>query len=401
MGFSEFFNGISPIFKRRSHIQPIELGFNAFAMVSDSYRKENFHSDIIRDILDPRALHGAHCRFLLRFQDYLVKVAKQKDKIDLAGAIKKLEFDDNIEVLRERGKTDIAIVSENAKWVIIIENKINGAIDMYKQIPGYYNYWREEKKKEVKAILYLTAGEIKFPDTMDWTIKEKEQILPLLLPIVGYSHEEPNLVSDWIEKCTMTTDSFDAKAVLSQYAKLLIKQAGDINMNEIQTCVEAMWVAQVSLNDLKDFVNRYPIWLADRILEGLGGNTKPFTKIEPFTELWKYKEVIVVLDGLILNYDQNTGCKFAIDIDCGNPERLGISLFPRPNDNNEIVKLFNVGKAFPELIEIMTNFGMRYNEGWRWMKSFPQPKSQKDLDDIVNDIIENLLKPLNELSKKH
>lgn len=40
------------------------LGFNAFELVSDIYRRENFHSDIMCAIINPRSKHGEGLRFL-------------------------------------------------------------------------------------------------------------------------------------------------------------------------------------------------------------------------------------------------------------------------------------------------------------------------------------------------
>jgi len=83
-------------------------------------------------------------------------------------------------VLREEGRIDVVIFEENLKKAIIIENKINNAVDTYRQIPTYYNNCIG-KKYEVKSIVYLTLCGGKLPDKSTWTEEDKKNVDNLIL----------------------------------------------------------------------------------------------------------------------------------------------------------------------------------------------------------------------------
>lgn len=60
-------NKFSEILRKRDEFK---LGFNVFSLVSDTYYKENFHSEIIYALLNPKGEHGEGCLFLDLFLDY-------------------------------------------------------------------------------------------------------------------------------------------------------------------------------------------------------------------------------------------------------------------------------------------------------------------------------------------
>ena len=121
-----------------------ELGFNVFSLVSDTYYKENFHSEILFCLLDPEGAHSEGRLFLDKFLDFL-NIDKNNYKTDI-------KVYNEYRIL-DRRRIDILIRSkENA---IIIENKINGATDMENQLIDYYKYCKNEKLG-VDAILYLS-----------------------------------------------------------------------------------------------------------------------------------------------------------------------------------------------------------------------------------------------------
>ena len=57
-----------------------ELGFNIFSLVSDTYYKENFHSEIISALLNPNGAHGEGNLFLMLFIEHLEKLGISIDK---------------------------------------------------------------------------------------------------------------------------------------------------------------------------------------------------------------------------------------------------------------------------------------------------------------------------------
>ena len=128
---SSFIEKLQPIsseyIKSKKEIQ--QNLFNIFNIVSNLYYRENFHSDIIKYFLDPNEKHNCGSAFLNVFIQMLNEKINQKDKYIDATCY------DNAVVVREEGRIDILIKSEMSHKCIIIENKINNAGDMQRQIP--------------------------------------------------------------------------------------------------------------------------------------------------------------------------------------------------------------------------------------------------------------------------
>ena len=121
-------------------------GFNLFTISSYNSYLENFHSDVIALLLSPKERHLQKEKFFKLFLSFL---------IERYGAIIDENNYQNYEVLREKGRIDIWIKDKVSKKCIIIENKINDAIDMPNQIERYYDY-ASEKGYLVDSIVYLT-----------------------------------------------------------------------------------------------------------------------------------------------------------------------------------------------------------------------------------------------------
>ena len=151
-----------------------EIGFNAFALVSDMYYRENFHSDIIAAILDPHSGHRQGILFLRRFVDFLADEAAANGHDKVSKDLRNLAIDESVEVVREEGRIDIKIKGD--EWAIIIENKINGARDMDRQIPRYIEECRGNGEKIV-AVVYLTAAKKGFPSENGWEKDDREKLV--------------------------------------------------------------------------------------------------------------------------------------------------------------------------------------------------------------------------------
>ena len=138
MNYADFFTNVRELCTRINR-PPEDLGFNPFALMSDMYYRENFHSDIIRTILDPNGSHGEKGLFLLSFINLLAYLAVAQNKPSVAEKLRKLRINDEIVVSREDYRTDIAIYSARNHWSILIENKINNAVDQNHQLIRYLN----------------------------------------------------------------------------------------------------------------------------------------------------------------------------------------------------------------------------------------------------------------------
>ena len=153
-------------FDRKSHSK--EDRYNIFRIISNLYYRENFHSDIIAFFLDPNGNHGCKHLMLDLFISMLNKAGCDIDYMDYSDAV----------VVREEARIDILISSEENKKAIVIENKINNAGDMPRQLPRYYDY--VTKNYILDAIVYLPLSFNKTPNMNDWTEMDKKHILPLL-----------------------------------------------------------------------------------------------------------------------------------------------------------------------------------------------------------------------------
>lgn len=250
-----------------SDCRDTSLGFNAFALVSDTYRRENFHSDILSAILDPDSKHGEGVLFLRLFVAYLARVAKILGKNGLSDTLAGFQLGTDIRVVREDGRIDVLV--EGHDWAIIIENKINGADDMDRQLPRYVEKI-QCKGKRVLAIVYITAATAKEPNQYGWKSGDQEMVLPLLLSVVGYNETvtELNLVVGWLERCELEAKNFAAKAVLSQYCELLRNQSGEtMNQEEMIKLFSLLGKNKIGYRELLKILHGMPHTLAVMIVD--------------------------------------------------------------------------------------------------------------------------------------
>ena len=193
-------------------------GFNLFTISSYNTYLENFHSDVIALLLSSKERHLQQERFFKLFLSFL------REKY---GAIIDENNYQNYQVLREKGKIDIWIKDEISKRCIIIENKINDAIDMPNQIERYYDYV-SEKGYLVDGIIYLTLkGNKNAPKVGRKEIDDK------IIDIVAFVQDKKNLCNGWLFNCYIEAKERkddDSSTFIYQYIKL-IKHLSLVVMN--------------------------------------------------------------------------------------------------------------------------------------------------------------------------
>lgn len=239
MSLSNEFESYTPHLRDRQKIKEkkLEEYFNIFSAISDTYKKENYNSDIFKLILDPKTGEMGNFEYLRQFLQF---IGFEENKIEkYFGDFK------SVEVLREKHRIDILI--RNEKYSIIIESKINETIDQPNQLVRYYKKVVEEDRLEVLKVVYLTLIPSKYPcfnfdsnnktDGMTEEDFEKyaDTIKTKLFCLSAVSDKESdkgNTLKDFLEKCANIATTDLAKVVISQYAKLLEKTGGDILMLE-------------------------------------------------------------------------------------------------------------------------------------------------------------------------
>lgn len=336
--------------------QDTSIGFNAFALVSDTYYRENFHSDVIRAILDPHSGHGEGTLYLKKFIEFvldearfLVKEEKKEEKKGVIEALEKLTVDDTVEVVREEGRVDVKI--KGADWTIIVENKINGASDMDRQIPRYV-----EECQNVKAVVYITAALRGSPFDNGWEPGDMQMVEALLIPVIGFSEERSrkNLAEDWIGPCALATRGFNAKSILGQYAELLRHQSGEtMDQDKVRKVMESMGEHGVRRSELSRVLEEMPKALARIIADKLSGRVSVLKK----SWVWPAHQEVAVLDLTDINLKNGKKVELAIDINCGDLKVHGISLTSRDKVRNYAID----PRAF---LALFKEYDSGFDVGW-------------------------------------
>lgn len=219
----DFINKWKPYYKeikdmKDSHYK--NIGFNIFKIISDRYYREDFHSNIIYQILNKND------RFLKLFINMLnMKIEGKKIKPnDFSDS--KIKIESGIEGKR---RIDILIYNEETKKAIIIENKINNAIDQKRQIPDYYCH--TAKQFEVVAVVYIPLLGNKKPVLDKWTNEEIDKIDDKIVTIPAFSTNGINLSEHWINPCILASNEINFISTLKQYTDLII----DLSKNKLMT----------------------------------------------------------------------------------------------------------------------------------------------------------------------
>lgn len=206
-----------------------KLNFNIFDIITDKWKKENFHSEILKFLLE---------NYEVFFNNFLELINIKDEKEYL-----------NAEITNEEARIDILIKSE--KKAIIVENKINWAPDQIEQLARYYekikNGHNGEQEREVEKIVYIAPSKDKNPDeqTFGKDEKIKKEIKDRLEKIISFDGSENDLVScleksrdklkENLEKTKNNFDSenFNRLFFINHYIEIL-KRTGAGDMSEVE-----------------------------------------------------------------------------------------------------------------------------------------------------------------------
>ena len=214
------------------------VNYSLFNAISDSYYRENYHSDILALYLKYPEVRKEFILWLNK--ELLLEGGKEININEYAE-----NFDDYGEdfVDREKYRIDILLRSSNEKKAIIIENKSNNADDQPKQLIRYY----EALKKEgitVDAIFYLNKTSKHKPDLDEDDIKKIEKLL-----VLGYLLEDESIpekkdksfTGNVIRKVIQNTNNIRLNALSQEIMdlfNLVINE--DINMKALENFVKEL-----------------------------------------------------------------------------------------------------------------------------------------------------------------
>jgi hypothetical protein len=350
-----------------SMAQKGNVGFNVFQLVSDLYYRENFHSDVICEFLNPNGSHGQGDRYLMAFLDMLIDDHTALLKNDFKDANVDKEVHTN-----ENRRIDILIKDDRSKKAIIIENKINNAEDMYRQLPHYYQHMRSQGYDVVGIVYIPLSDNNKEPDHTDWEQEEIETIKSVIHIIPAYAgKEKTNLYTHWLLPSILCTDDIDCASTLRQYAKLIRY----LNINTMDQSILEKFYQFLKKDDnmktvmsVQNMMNNLPEYLVTRI-----ANHYSNEDVSPFERAFKWHNNT---DGWNFSFD-NLQFK-------GNSYALGISF-----DQSYIIsfgngKDSNIKKTFSSL-KILREFN---DDNWssKAFDIFEEDKVFQTIDEFLKEL---------------
>lgn len=314
----------------------VDPGFNIFTITSNYYYKENFHSEIIKSLLDPNEKHNEKNKFLNIFIDLI-------NQCNIQRKINKSDFNNSI-VQLEKHKIDISIIDNTSKKAIIIENKINNAVDQNRQLPRYFDKLKDSY--EVVAIVYLPLNSSKKPNKDGWSENDTKAIEPILklIPAHSLNESEPNLFCNWIKPSILATTNLDCHFLLRQYGTLLqflnTNSMDTITLSKFYNSLLIVKNFETSVS-IKNMMEELPEYLAIRIEDKYKNNCHPFKEVSR--------------DGSIINFNgfEFAEIDFGIQIEFGtDPEsKKYLVNFWAKNDDE-----YNMIEEFRDEFELLNSF---------------------------------------------
>jgi hypothetical protein len=206
------FTKIKPIAEEFKNKKDIKPPYNIILAASDIYYYENYHSDIMAYILKNKP------ETIKYFIEYVNGIPAPKDmlRIDEKNYL-------NIEVKREENKIDILIKDLTSRHCIIVENKINNAGDMPRQLPKYYRTIKDEYKVDkVDRILYYSFDGTKTPNKSTWKPEDLKLGLENIIVYGAASNEtKTDYINAFLIKCKDNAKNEEEKSFYGQYIALL------------------------------------------------------------------------------------------------------------------------------------------------------------------------------------
>ena len=336
--------------------------FNIFELISDTYYKENFHSDIIAKLFENEIILKNFLKF--------IEVDESKYK--------------SYEVSREENKIDILIKTETN--CIIIENKLNWARDMPEQLLIYYNECKNSKKLEVDKIVYLSPNSYKKP--ADDSVKEIPK--ELIKTIVGYDGENEDFYTMVLEKSLKEMNDNEPKEwllLLEHYLKIL-RQTGETKMDKL-----TKEFYDKIVNDGKEYekIELIATMYNDLIKTRINNLAEKFGG-ENYNNECFYRDF----------YSEKRGINYAIDIFANDCKYSYLNLFSREegtatDDNPKSTKKWEQDikdiEAWLKKHKLFEGFYFN-DDSCRWTKDFKFPEEEKALYEFADKLIKCLEKDI-------
>ena len=171
-------------------------------------RSELIHSAFIKDLLDPKGMHGMKDTFLKSFLNH---VGLGEDFLESTSVISIKEMYIGVKTEKSGGRVDI-VLDDHKGCGVIIENKVDAG-DQENQLLRYDNYAKKYFKKDYR-LLYLTLDGHK-PSASSIDNKELDK-----LHLISYRKE----ILEWLKDCVKQAYNKPLiRETINQYIQLLKK----------------------------------------------------------------------------------------------------------------------------------------------------------------------------------
>lgn len=339
-------------FIKESEMSKNSDSFNIFFIVSDNYKKEKFHSEIIAYFLKPEEKHKLGYLGIDLFIQMLKTVGNDLkiEKAHYKNAKVILEYPCKEQSDSNTRYIDILIKGDG--HCIIIENKMNQAPDMFRQIPSYIRSL-EKENTEVDAAVYLQLDNIQTPNTEDWN-DDDFQLLKRIITIPAYKHDSINLVNNWLKE--LITNSFSLNTDLNVYSTLIqyINLIINLSNNNMDSLALKKFYEFLKENDnyekvksLIELSNDLPKYLAKSIFDEFNNPdiVPSFCK-----NLFIYKDEDTVFNDIHIG-----NIHYKIDVFCSYPSYSIVFWAPEDYNSSQEFSTLNV-KDFVDQWGIMNEF---------------------------------------------
>jgi hypothetical protein len=266
------------------------LRLNPFALVSEVYHHENFHSDIFSVLLNPLPDSSDEVNVLHRFISFL----KTKHGV----CINPDEYT-SPDITREEGRIDVLIKDRKSMKALIIENKINGAVDMSRQVVRYLDDVTEQGFS-CDTIIYLRMRGHGYPDTSDWKPGEFERVKPLLKVIRAFDDKETDLLNGWLIPCELAAQDHDVRYLFKHYITLLQQLGPNAMSRDIISKFYSEMLHPITFQgfqSLKKMADSLVGYRKENIVEKFKNKSHPFRNVSLYD---KEQESYVIFNDLVL-----------------------------------------------------------------------------------------------------
>lgn len=255
----------------------VDLRLNLFAIISDFFQRETFHSDLLFAVLNPESPHNEGFKYVRLFLNFLKSFSNGQNIV--------VEDYCDVEVTKEKAKIDLLIRDKKTNRAIIVENKINDAGDQPRQLPDYLAHVKHTLGCRCDAIVYLRLNRECTPDRTGWTEEENKEIDAMLIYVTAYNETAGDLLNGWILPARDAANNVDARCILRQYGALITKLGGDVmNKPIMNKFYDVMLQADnfETAQSLKSMLDALILYRVERIVDNFKYGLHPFAKMDNY-----------------------------------------------------------------------------------------------------------------------